>query len=96
MIKKAEEYIIEKDLDHWADQDYVKEDILKWIKQAQLDILEYAVKKCADNADADWEPMGWLADQHVNMKFIAGEDYEVYVNNQSILKTIDEIKEELK
>jgi hypothetical protein len=36
-MKKAEEYIKERDSDHYADQDFYKEDILLWIKQAQID-----------------------------------------------------------
>ena len=48
-MKKAEDYIIETETDHWADQDYCKSDIIRWIKQAQIDAIEETVKKCAEN-----------------------------------------------
>ena len=38
-MRKAEDYIIERETDHWADQDYSKSDIIRWIKQAQIDAI---------------------------------------------------------
>ena len=53
-MKKAEDYIIERETDHWADQEYCKSDIINWIKQAQIDAIEETVKKCAENATIDF------------------------------------------
>lgn len=53
--------------------------IIDVIKQAQLDMLEYVVNKCLSNAYAEESRIGYVWE----------------VNEQSILKTIDEIKKEL-
>lgn len=52
-MKKAEDYIIERETDHWADQEYCKSDIINWIKQAQIDAIEETVKRCAENAEVN-------------------------------------------
>lgn len=82
-IKTAEEYNTE----FWNE---MSDDttLIDLIKQAQLDILEYAVNKCAYNADANYK---FTED----FDSITGEDIIAFVDKQSILKTIDEIKEEL-
>ena len=47
-MKKAEDYIIERETEHWADQEYCKSDIINWIKQAQIDAIEETAIKCID------------------------------------------------
>ena len=58
-MKTPEEYVIIREVDHWADQDFYKEEIIEWIRQAQLDAIDETVKLCAEKADIDliqeWE-----------------------------------------
>ena len=78
-IKTAEEYANKYDNTVYS--------IVDVIKIAQLEMLEYAVNKCAKNAiieNQEKSPPEW----HLRPSW--------GVNKQSILKTIDEIKEELK
>jgi hypothetical protein len=53
-------------------------------KFAELHCIEQA-EVISENVEADFEPMGWLAEHHLNDPFIAGEDYEIPVSRQSIL-----------
>ena len=60
-----------------------KGELIKLIQQVQKEAWNEALDKAAENADADIYFKGWLAEQE---PFVEGEDYEVYVLNQSILK----------
>lgn len=99
-IKTAEEYLLDTmrcTIDDDADLDinenfyFQWEDILKTLKAAQLDMLEYAVNKCIENSKIKQLITGTRNDGIIEY---VGYGYEV--DKQSILKTIDEIKEELK
>jgi hypothetical protein len=98
-MKKLKEYLeslyITKDGEPESVHDSV-ENVLDVLKQIQLDAIEATCKRCAEEADADFEPLGWLAEQHMNTPFIEGEDYEVSIIRASILKVADKMKEELK
>lgn len=59
-----------------------KQECLQLMKQ----VREATLKEAANNADADFEPLGWLAEQHSQIPFIEGDDYEVYVLKESILQ----------
>ena len=61
----------------------LEEEVIDIIKQVQKETWNEAIDKAAENADADVYFKGWLAEQE---PFVEGEDYEVYVLNQSILK----------
>ena len=50
-MKNPEKYIIETETDHWADQEFNKDDITKWIKQAQIDAYNEALDDAAENAE---------------------------------------------
>lgn len=69
-----------------------KRKAINTIKQAQLDMLEYAVNKCLSNVGLkEYEVTPQDVDSISNyMGDVWG------IDKQSILKTIDEIKEELK
>jgi hypothetical protein len=49
--------------------------------------VEAALKTAAGNVEADLEPMGWLAEQHLNSPLIIGEDYEIGISRNSILNS---------
>ena len=80
-LKSAEEW---KDI-FMQNPDITAEEAIDWLKDIQRNCVEYTLQIASENADADIEFMGWLADQHERMKFIEGEDYEVYVINSSII-----------
>ena len=84
-MRKAEDYIIEKETDHLADQYYSKSDIIGWIKQAQIDAIEEAVKRCAENAETmvinDTDPYCF--------------DGDIVIDKQTILQVADKLKKEL-
>ena len=61
-----------------------KIDIGEIVKLAQRNAIEYTLKVASENANTEVEFQGWLADQHWQMNFKEGEDYEVYVINSSI------------
>ncbi len=76
-----------------------KEQIEDWILDYPVydhsieDVREYMTKAfnlglqvASENVEADFEPMGWLAEQHMEDPFIAGEDYEIGIHRNSILK----------
>lgn len=67
--------------------------VYKVINLIKLHCTEQA-KVISENVEADFEPMGWLAEQHLSTPFIAGEDYEVPVSRHSILNaySLDLIK----
>ena len=78
-MKNPEEY-----LEKWSFYNEIPTRELEVIlKQMQIDAWNEALDKAAENADADVYFRGWLAEQE---PFVEGEDYEVYVLNQSILK----------
>lgn len=55
------------------------EDELKEVWNAALDLAAGVV-------DADLEPMGWLAEKHMEEPLKAGEDYEIGIHRSSILE----------
>lgn len=98
-IKTAEKYLKKYEgeiVDAIGDNFYqtvsyqIHEEIIKdIIKQAQLDMLEYAVNKAANNSRTMDDPYSYTGN--------TGSEYppDIIVDKQSILKTIDEIKKEL-
>lgn len=102
-IKTAEEYIIA--LDFVSEEygievlenpyEFNKEDILKTIKQAQLDMLEYAVNKAANNSTISLSRDNPKELSSSEVYCDAEWENYIFVDKQSILKTIDEIKKEL-
>lgn len=91
-MKSAKEYLI--GCEH--DGSYIPvNEVLRIIKTVQIDAIEATCKRCAEEAEADFEPLGWLAEQHMSSPFIEGEDYEVPVIRTSILEVADKMKEEL-
>ena len=79
-MKKAEDYIIERETDHWADQDYSKSDIIRWIKQAQIEAIEETVKRCTEN---------------VRINDDTFEGFFAEIDYNSILQVADKLKKEL-
>ncbi len=67
--------------------------MIKAIKEAQRNAIEYALQEASKNADADVYFHGWLAEESMKSgePFEEGEDYEVYVINESILGIKDEL-----
>ena len=55
-MKNPEEYIIETETDHWVDQEFNKNDITKWIKQAQIDAYNKALDDAVENAECIYIP----------------------------------------
>ena len=59
------------------------------IKNAMIEFAKLHVKAALEGAsekvEAEFQPIGWLADQHVSSSFIEGEDYEISISIQSIL-----------
>jgi len=49
--------------------------------------VEAALQAAASNVHAELEPMNWLAEQHMSMPLILGEDYEIGISRQSILSS---------
>lgn len=94
-IKTAEEYLLKefhKTRALWTDLnnilgEYNTKVVVDCFKQAQLDMLEHAVNKCAENAELKYRQ------PRDDEDFREMQPYDV--NKQSILKTIDEIKKEL-
>ena len=74
-----------------------REDLYNVIKQIQIDTIKATVQACADNADADVEFLGDLAEESVRSgePFLSEEDYEVYVIKSSILEVADKLIKEL-
>jgi len=97
-MKKTTEYLerlyITQDGEPKSVHDSV-ENILDVFKQIQIETIETTCKRCAEEAEANFEPLGWLAEQHMSIPFIEGEDYEVPVIRTSILEVTDKMKEEL-
>ena len=93
-MKKAEDYIIEKETDHWADQDYSKSDIIRWIKQAQIDAIDETVKRCAENAEIDFIDL--TSDRIFDYsECLWDDDVEVIINKESIFSVAEQLKKEL-
>ena len=93
-MKKAEDYIIERETDHWADQDYSKSDIIRWIKQAQIDAIEEAVKRCAENAQIDFIDL--TSDRIFDYsECLLDDDVNVIINKESIFSVAEQLKKEL-
>ena len=93
-MKKAEEYIVEKETDHWADQEFDKSDIINWIKQAQIEAIEETVRRCAESAQIDF------IDLTFNKIFdysecLLDDDVDVIINKESIFSVAEQLKKEL-
>ena len=73
-----------------------KEHLIKVIKEAQRNAIEYTLKVASENAVADVYFHGWLAEESMKSgePFVEGEDYEAYVINSSITGLKDKIFEE--
>ena len=86
MIKKAKDYLNSFNVEDFK-TDNLADAIKRVIQQAQIDMLEYTINKCIDNVTLSlWD-------------YIASDgfkEYYVEINRDSILNTIEEIKEELK
>jgi len=59
-------------------------------------VIKQTLEAAAENVDADFEPMGWLAEQHATTPFIQGEDYEIGISRISITNTFEETYQKLK
>ena len=84
MIPTAKEFLIiknDRDFRLSKSGEYISDLLIEF---AKLHCIEQA-EVISENVEADFEPMGWLADHHLNDPFIAGEDYEIPVSRQSIL-----------
>lgn len=68
-------------------------EVIRLIKEAQRNAIEYALQQASENADADVYFHGWLAEESMKSgePFEEGEDYEVYVINESILGIKDKL-----
>lgn len=65
---------------------YVKpNDVISAIKQAQIDAIDAAVKRCAEDAIANYE---------ITQGFFS-EDVQAFVETDSILQVADKLKKEL-
>ena len=62
------------------------EEVIDIIKQVQKETWNEAIDKAADSADADINFIGWLSENLEYYNIQEGQDYEVYVLKQSILK----------
>lgn len=62
--------------------------IEEWIKAAQIDAINTSVKRCADNAEADYIILD-------SFDPVTGEDIEAYIIKSSILQVAEELKKEL-
>lgn len=103
-MKRAEDYLIEEieklsELDQPWYEDYIYDGnslaIINALKQAKIDAIEETCRVCAESAEADFEPLGWLAKQHQINPFIEGEDYEIPIIRSSILEVANKLKKEL-
>lgn len=83
-MKTAEEILKEWGVVNQIDGSNLSGAVEAMIEFAKQHCTEQA-KVISENVEADFEPMGWLADHHLNDPFIAGEDYEIPVSRQSIL-----------
>lgn len=108
-IKTAEEYLerFETEIEDGGESGMFNwlvnaqyEEMTNIIKQVQLDMLEYAVSKCAENANLlnskGTTSSGVSVEEYEDELSWKKETIDYMINKQSILKTIDEIKEELK
>lgn len=92
MIKKAKEYLNElQPVDF--NPNFLSHAIRRIVEQAQLDMLEYAVEKSAENAELLFHDGYWKINKSIKY-FQSGID-NIQISEQSILKTIDEIRKEL-
>lgn len=71
----------EDQYDYLVDESSFKESMIKFAKLH----VKAALKEVFETVEADFEPMGWLAEQHSNTPFIEGEDYEIGISRTSIL-----------
>lgn len=91
-MKKPIEYLkelFEGEPFNIEDENSIEYDLLQVIKQAQLDIIEEVVKRCANNADADFTHLG------DDLKKIGAEYIEVYVLKDSILNIAEQLRKEI-
>ena len=95
-MKKAEDIILEIEPDSDGFQPYYRYDeVVKAIKQAQIDAIEEAVKRCAANADAGCD-FGNMSMKRGNLfATFAGNIGKVVIDKQSILEVAEQLRKEI-
>ena len=69
--------------------------IEEWVKQAQIDAIEEAVKRCAANADAGCD-FGNMSMKRGNLfATFAGNIGKVVIDKQSILEVAEQLRKEI-
>ena len=82
-MKKAEDIILEIETDSDGFQPYYRYDeVVKAIKQAQIDAIGEAVKRCADSAEI------YVVDEDMSR-------VEFTINSESILKVAKQLRKEI-
>ena len=90
-IPTAEEFLKNKKYPPYTENGglgthYVKDAMIHF---ARLHV-KAALQKASEKAEANFEPMGWLAEQHLSENFKEGEDYEIGISRESILQSYPE------
>lgn len=65
---------------------YGKEYVIQVMKEYAMFCCEEQKKLCIQHVETEFQPMGWLAEQHQIHAFLKGVDYDVYVDIVSILE----------
>lgn len=68
----------------------------KQLNEYTANVIKQTLETAAENVNADFEPMGWLAEQHISSPFIPGEDYEIGISRGSITELFDKIFKKFK
>jgi enolase len=81
----------------WVPDDSSIQDSIDMLIEAKEERIEFAkthvkaaLQAASEKVEADFEPMGWLAEQHMNSPFKPGEDYEIGISRSSILEAYPE------
>ena len=82
-ILDKHKYLVRVETDNSLIEDPVPRAMIEFAKLH----VQAALEAATANAEADFEPMNWLAEQHCNTPFIQGEDYEIGISRQSILQS---------
>jgi hypothetical protein len=61
---------------------FITSEVIYWMIKA----YNLAIEDAASSAEAEFEPLGWLAERHSEEPFKEGEDYEIPIIRNSILK----------
>ena len=87
-MKKVEEYIFEMERDSDGGHEiYRYNDVVKAIKQAQIDAIEETVKRCAEEVETEEYP-------YMDGCETCGHT-ATYVNKKSILNVAEQLKKEI-